>query len=1024
MRNCIAIAFHSSSKVAWELLDGLGASWFRGVSWGLLALWLNLAGMEVSAQVITVNTIAGGPWAGYQDGKPIIETLFSSPAGCAVDTSGNLFVADQGNNRVRKLDFRLGMTTTVLDQLSRPIDVACDTNNNLFILNQGSGTLLKLDRFNNLYTLGTFAQPTAMGLDRYGNIFVGEAERGRIRMLSATNGQVYAVMEGLGLPAGIAFLQNGSMAVSDSLRHAVFIVDPQTKTIKGQIGSSGVPGFKDGAFNIVLFNNPQRLVAIPDGGFLVADRYNNRVRQVSPAGFVITLYGVDPAYWWSNFPGWEDGDVAFVESREPVGLALAQNGTLYATEDYYHLIREINGGGFSQSPGGGSTNGTVVPPQLSLTSGYHPMGAMVYVTNRNQSAFFATAIHYTTDGTEPTTNSLKLEMTGDVGVINWREKDKDLSSLRVKAFAGAYASETVTGLPVAQSEIGISRDLVAGEGALAVVPVVVNLLAGQGLKSLQFRVELSPPAGSAVTNISLSVLSLTNDTTVSFVGPSPSPDKPAVLNWLAYTNQHTRVLSAYYLGTNANFSVTKYAVATLLAVRIPPNSAGTRFSIRVVDASGTADGLQDDVPLQLMPAREILVRNDEYLVGDASYASWFNAEKLDSSGQARTFGDQKLNNADVNSVYYASLGFRMPIPGTDLANAMDAYPVDTATAAGGDGLIRFLDWQTVLQRSLNIDTQRPKRRHGASGQPVVLDSIRPGSISRMGITHSSIPTAAAGWSRQANLSAGVVENAQLGSVVNIPVYVTVANNCHLAGLQFRATVDPDGNGPAIAQPPTFIAASGMPAPSQSSMAANILLCGWSIVPTPSFSPALQGRVFLGHIRVLLPNVIWGAQSYLVHFSYVDGAPDFSTQYNLDSIPGVAWVNGPALKPAQRVSDEWRVFYFGSVSSNWAQDDADPDGDGIANWQAYRDGVCPIKPRLNVLGSDWSLDGRKYGFKLQWFGAPGTQYLLERSDSLNFNVWTQVYIENGRGDLVEFLDSSEEKSSKVYRLRVVAPPVGG
>jgi hypothetical protein len=147
-------------------------------------------------------------------------------------------------------------------------------------------------------------------------------------------------------------------------------------------------------------------------------------------------------------------------------------------------------------------------PNISISpnSGYYPMGQTITVSGPNSS------VYYTGDGSDPTTNSLPVTMSGNVGYIKWFNSTSDLTSLRVKAFNASGASSTVAGQPVTTNTIGVPPDsnpaIYAGIGSQIVVPVVVNLQPNAMIQSCQFRVEISPNGGAQPVWPGFNVLSL------------------------------------------------------------------------------------------------------------------------------------------------------------------------------------------------------------------------------------------------------------------------------------------------------------------------------------------------------------------------------------------------------------------------------------------------------------------------------------------------------------------------------------
>ena len=200
---------------------------------------------------------------------------------------------------------------------------------------------------------------------------------------------------------------------------------------------------------------------------------------------------------------------------------------------------------------------------------------------------------------------------------------------------------------------------------------------------------------------------------------------------------------------------------------------GIEYRIQILNASGTADAAQQIVALQAMAPATLHVTEARYLVGDSSPATWYNASQMDTSGTLhRGFGDGILDNSDVNNAFLAALGVHVPYLQTDLFDAMDAFPEDTMTTAGGDGLIRYLDWQVILMRSLGLELTGWERAWADGGVRITTNPSLVASASTAG-QKLVAPAAGVVWLRQALLSAQTVENVLPEVPVDVPIYVEV-----------------------------------------------------------------------------------------------------------------------------------------------------------------------------------------------------------------------------------------------------------
>ncbi|MGD1083199.1 MAG: chitobiase/beta-hexosaminidase C-terminal domain-containing protein, partial [Verrucomicrobiota bacterium] len=942
---------------------------------------------------------------------------------------------------------------------SQIVAVAVDSGDNLYILLQGDNALVKYNSyFNPLFAYPLPSQPSALALSQGAatNIFVSFTN-GLIIELAQNGANITTTntvinMGTSWLPSAIAWRSDGVLAVSDLKKNIIYEVS--ATNVSPFVPVEGATNWVDGNPRYAAFNQPAALAWTADGQLIVADRGNNALRRIDASGNVSTIYGVNSRLWHATvceseiYAGWTDGAAGpyrtNASSRAPSSLVIAPGGNIYVSELYYDLLRQVAGVGLEPQTGtnlvsGSGTNTTtnvvvLNPPTFGPSSGYFPECQTITVTSTVPDIF------YTTDGTTPTTNSLTVaNMTFNstlddwVGSFLWCNSAQDLTSLQMIAVNTNTSPILVSAVAAGQSspanQIGFPSSKLAGVGSTAVIPLVVNLQAGQQLRSLQFRVEVNPGSNSpgAPPISSLTLLPISTNDFLPLVGPA-SGNAPVAFQTFAYTNTIAPnglglVISA--AGDDSGLNIQNFAAVALLEVPIPPTALeGQTYNILVRYPSGTSDGAQADVALTNMSDQTLTVSNLEYFAGDSAPSTGYDAGE---------FGNGVLDNSDVNNALMASVGIRVPFPFSDAYNAMDVYPETDSEI--GDGFITFLDWQHILLRSLGLETNNWIRFWTPGGvlshravqwtnfpNPLLpLPDAVPSRASASGNpTRASISSLPPGvWYRHATLSAGTVANLLPGGAASIPVSLYVRPGCALSGFQFRAMLWPAGGAP-FAAPLQFSPAAGIPAPARfNGVSSNEMVFAWSLFSP--FSPPLQGSNFLGSISFQVPPAAAGGQSYSLHFTGVDGAPDFNTQYQLEGVPGSAWVASAPLAPPQITSDEWRIYYFGSITNPMADDDADPDGDGVPNWEEYLAGTNPTNAlsrfQFNYAGL---APGDPQNINLGWLTAPGKYYLLESAPALGPTNWTPISTNLGDGGLFQIPLTNPVDSSRFYRIQILQP----
>jgi sugar lactone lactonase YvrE len=350
-----------------------------------------------SAGVVT--TLAGSVGvAGGANGTGSAAT-FNAPLGIAVDSSGNVYVAEEINSDIRKIT-SAGVVTTlagtlsvpgitdgmgVLARFNAPDAVAVDGSGNVYVADTGNDTIRMITPGGAVTTLagsakhvgsadgtGTaalFYAPDGVAVDSSGNVFVSDDANSTIRKV--TPGGVVTTVAGVALSYGFAdgtgtgSRFDGPFGIAVDSGDNLYVADTGNDTIR-KITASGVvttlagtpgTGFSDGTGAAAHFNNPAAMVVDGSGNLYIADELNDTIRKVAPGGVVTTLAGT-PGLTASN-----DGTGSGASFYDPYGIGIDGSGNLYVADASNDTIRKVTPGGVVTTIAGqplvaGSTNGT------------------------------------------------------------------------------------------------------------------------------------------------------------------------------------------------------------------------------------------------------------------------------------------------------------------------------------------------------------------------------------------------------------------------------------------------------------------------------------------------------------------------------------------------------------------------------------------------------------------------------------------------------------------------------------------
>ena len=235
---------------------------------------------KVTASTGTITVVAGNALYGYAgDGGPATSASFASPTAIALDTAGNFYIADSGNNVVRKVNISTGTITTVVGTgtagysgdggpaisatIQNPWGIAVDTTGNIYVSDTGNSSVRKVDASTGLIS-------TVAG--------VGTHESG----VSGEGGP--ATSAGLWYQSGIAVDGAGNLYIADGENQVIQKVSASTGVITIVAGTFETAGFSGdgGLATSALLYNPQAVAVSPSNNLAIADWANLRIRQVVP----------------------------------------------------------------------------------------------------------------------------------------------------------------------------------------------------------------------------------------------------------------------------------------------------------------------------------------------------------------------------------------------------------------------------------------------------------------------------------------------------------------------------------------------------------------------------------------------------------------------------------------------------------------------------------------------------------------------------------------------------------------------
>ncbi len=278
-----------------------------------------------------LETLAGNGKCGYSgDGGPATAARLKAPAEVAFDGKGDLFIADAGNNLVRRVDRTTGIITTVAG--------------NRFPNYTGDGVA----------TAVPVGRPSGLVFDAKGRLLIAEVfgsrirrldlEKGRTETIAGKNELIFtggpALETGFAWPNSPRFDGSGALYFSATGNNQVLRLDPKGEILTAFAGngSSGLRGDGGPASQAVL-NQPGAIAVDGAGNVFIADTMNDVIRRVdAKTGIITHVAGTGR----DGFRG-DGGPAAKAALSNPLGLGLDGKGNLYVIDAQNYRIRKIEG---------------------------------------------------------------------------------------------------------------------------------------------------------------------------------------------------------------------------------------------------------------------------------------------------------------------------------------------------------------------------------------------------------------------------------------------------------------------------------------------------------------------------------------------------------------------------------------------------------------------------------------------------------------------------------------------------------
>jgi sugar lactone lactonase YvrE len=486
-----------------------------------------------------LTVVAGNGTTGYSgDSGPATSAQLNNPQGLALDSNGNLYIADAGNNVIRKVSG--GVITTIAGnggagagcangpamsaQFNAPAGLAVDSSADVYIVDTEDYCIRKLSNGTITAVAGTGAASysgdngqavsatigftESVALDSHGNIYIADAGNERIREITVSTGVITTVAGNgtccsftgdggpatsavLASPLGVAVDSNGDIFIADATHNVIREVTNGTiNTVAGDFAIGAGFSGDTGAATQAQLSLPQTVAVDGNGDLYIADQGNNRIREVSH-GDINTIVG-------NGLIG-DNGPAIGAQLGTPTGIGLDPAGNLYIADNSSLRVRKVTAatGVITTVAGNGTFASTITNGSTATNVGLNsPYGV---AADQNGNLYIAEAASFSV---QKVSSGLISTFAGD-GIAGYSGDSGPATQAEIGSPFGIATDS--------QGDVFISDDLETSDSTNArvreVSGVTINTIAGNGQigalgdGGLATSAQLNFPNGLAVDSL-------------------------------------------------------------------------------------------------------------------------------------------------------------------------------------------------------------------------------------------------------------------------------------------------------------------------------------------------------------------------------------------------------------------------------------------------------------------------------------------------------------------------------------------